>query len=83
MAISSYPYQNEIDLHKIQTATAEWIGLAGFRGYLNISDIALRLFNGMRQYNPGEIVRLWEDEARRWLGDGLSGLEQLRGFAPF
>jgi mycothiol synthase len=61
MTLISYAYQSVDDLHKIQSATAEWIALAGFRGCLNVSDIALRLFNGMRHYNPGEIIRLWED----------------------
>jgi ribosomal protein S18 acetylase RimI-like enzyme len=61
MMLVSRPYQSEADLFSIQAATAEWIALAGFRGYINVSDIALRLFNGMGQYDPAEIVRLWED----------------------
>jgi len=68
MAISARPYQGETDLRRIQAATAEWIASAGFLGYMNVSDIALRLFNGMRRYQPNEIVRLWEDDAGEVIG---------------
>jgi GNAT superfamily N-acetyltransferase len=64
--MQSRPYAN--DLPKIQAATAEWIALAGFEGYLHVEDIALRLFNGMRHYQPSEIVRLWEDIDNKLLG---------------
>jgi mycothiol synthase len=68
MTISSHPYRSETDLRTIQDATAEWIAIAGFQGYLNVSDIALRLFNGMRKYSPGEIVRIWEDTGGQVVG---------------
>jgi len=68
MAIASRPYNNRDDLHKIQAATADWIASAGFCGYLHVGDLALRLFNGMRRYNPHEIVRLWEAEDGSLLG---------------
>jgi mycothiol synthase len=68
MSITTYPYQSAADLHKIQMATAEWIALAGFHGYINVIDIALRLFNGMRKYNPSEIVSLWEDTDKGIVG---------------
>lgn len=68
MTISSRLYQNEGDLRSIQAAVAEWIALAGFRGYMNVSDMALRLFMGNRKYDPGEIVRLWEDADGRVVG---------------
>lgn len=61
MDISPRPYATQADLRKLQTATSEWIAAAGFKGYLHIDDIALRLFNGMRCYSPRDIVRLWED----------------------
>jgi len=60
MAFTSRPYADVADLHKIQAATASWIASAGFCGYLHVGDIALRLFNGMRRYNPSDIIRLWE-----------------------
>ena len=66
--ITSRPYVSRDDLHKIQAATAEWIASAGFMGYLHVGDIALRLFNGMRRYQPQEIVRLWEDADGSLLG---------------
>jgi mycothiol synthase len=68
MLITIHSYKSEADLYKIQAATAEWIALAGFQGYMNVSDIALRLFNGMRRFNPGEIVRIWEDTNERIVG---------------
>ena len=61
MSITSYPYRGKDDLFQIQAATASWIKQAGFRGYLNVSDIALRLFAGMREYDPGDIIRIWSD----------------------
>lgn len=64
MTISPRPYQAYADLQKIQAATAEWIASAGFLGYMNVSDIALRLFMGMRRFDPREIVRLWADDAQ-------------------
>jgi mycothiol synthase len=72
MTISARPYSGATDLNKIQMATAEWIAAAGFRGYMNVSDIALRLFNGMRKYNPREIVRLWESADGRVVGWGMA-----------
>jgi ribosomal protein S18 acetylase RimI-like enzyme len=71
MTISSRPYQSEADLHKIQSAVSEWIAIAGFMGYLNPSDIALRLFNGNRKYDPCEIVRLWEGRNGQIVGCGM------------
>lgn len=71
MNIVSRPYQSEADLYQIQAATAGWIATAGFEGYLNPADIALRLFNGMREYNPMEIVRLWESAAGHMLAWGM------------
>jgi mycothiol synthase len=68
MSITTYPYHSAVDLHKIQAATAEWIALAGFHGSINVSDIALRLFNGMRKYNSSEIVSLWEDTDKGIVG---------------
>jgi mycothiol synthase len=68
MSISTRAYKSEADLHKIQAATAKWIAIAGFQGYLNVSDIALRMFNGMRKYDPAEIVRLWEDSDGQVVG---------------
>lgn len=70
MVFSARPY-NTHDLHTIQTATAEWIAAVGFSGYLHTADIALRLYNGMRRYNPSEIVRLWEDTDGALLGWGM------------
>ena len=71
MTISSRPYHSEADLHKIQSAVAQWIAIAGYTGYLNPSDIALRLFNGNRKYDPHEIVRLWEDGDGQVVGCGI------------
>ena len=71
MNMLSHPYGGETDLHKIQAATAEWIALAGFSGYLNPSDITLRLFNGQRKYAPEEIVRLWENKDGQLTGWGM------------
>jgi len=68
VTISSRPYESENDLRVIQQATAEWINTAGFLGRVNPSDIALRLFNGMRIYDPHEIVRLWQDSDGRLVG---------------
>lgn len=68
MTISPRFYTSEVDLKRIQKATAEWIAITGFRGYMNVSDIKLRLFNGHQKYNPGEIVRLWEDTDGRVIG---------------
>ncbi len=62
MSITSRPYTSIDDLHKIQSATADWITVAGFSGYLHFGDISLRLFNGMRAYQPPDIIRLWENE---------------------
>ena len=71
LTISSRSYQSEADLHKIQTAVAEWIALAGFSGYLNPSDIGLRLCNGNRKYDHREIVRLWEAADGQIVGCGM------------
>src|SRR5262245_15452202 len=68
MITASRPYEGEADLHRIQEATAQWIAAAGFVGRINPSDIALRLFNGMRVYNSREIVRLWQDSDGRLVG---------------
>ena len=61
MLFSMRPYVGLADLYRIQAATAEWIALAGFRGYVNPGDIALRLLNGQGHYAPETIVRLWEN----------------------
>jgi GNAT superfamily N-acetyltransferase len=58
----SRPYVGVEDLRALQAATAKWIAEAGFSGYLHIEDVAYRLFNGMRRYDPRNIIRLWEDE---------------------
>lgn len=62
------PYQNESDLHQLQLTTAKWIAQAGFAGRINPGDIALRLFNGMRDNDPREIIRLWEDDKGHLMG---------------
>lgn len=71
MSIASRPYHDTHDLHKIQAATANWIASVGFCGYLHVGDLVLRLFNGMRRYDPREIVRLWEDTDGSLLGWGM------------
>ena len=41
MSITPRQYTSIDDLHKIQSATADWIASAGFMGYLHIQAIAL------------------------------------------
>lgn len=72
MTITAHPYRSERDLYTIQAATVEWVATAGFRGYMNVSDIALRLFNGMRDYAPAEIVRIWENGEGQVIGWGMA-----------
>lgn len=71
MTIRSRSYAGRHDLHKIQAATAHWISQGGFRGTIHPDAIALYLFNGMRDYDPREIVHLWEDSNQDLLGWGM------------
>ena len=71
MSITARPYAGQTDLHHLQRATADWIRLGGFEGRININDIALRLFNGMRNHDPSQLIQLWEDANGQLIGWSL------------
>jgi GNAT superfamily N-acetyltransferase len=71
MGIASRPYTDLGDLSRIQRATAHWIARTNPGCYIHPGDLALRLFKGMRRYDPPDIIRLWESPQGDLLGWAL------------
>jgi ribosomal protein S18 acetylase RimI-like enzyme/heme-degrading monooxygenase HmoA len=57
------PYERDDDLGLLQTFNAESIALTGGCGYVHPGDIAHRLFNGNKYFDPGEVMTIWEDQS--------------------
>lgn len=62
------PYTGTDDLEKMITLNAMAYGDGGRNGYLHVGDIPHRIYNGLRRYNPADLIHLCEDEAGHLLG---------------
>ena len=58
----------EADAYKLQEFTASAIGDQGRVGLMHPGDVVHRIYNGLRREDPGELIRIWEDEAGLILG---------------
>lgn len=68
MPFVSRPYTNDDDLTRIQALTAQINAVNGGVGSMHVGDIPHRIFNIMRKFPPGDVVRLWEDADQTLLG---------------
>lgn len=67
--IEPRPYEGANDLDRlIAFNAAAYSTHLGVDGYLHVGNIPHRIYNGLRRYNPAELVHLWEDEAGNLLG---------------
>ncbi len=56
-------YQREADVALLQSFNAIAIAQTQGCGYLHPGDIPHRLFNGNKQFDPAEVLTIWEDDA--------------------
>jgi GNAT superfamily N-acetyltransferase len=54
-------YTGESDLVLLQDFNAAAIAVTDHCGYLHPGDIPHHIYNGSRQYNPAEVMTIWED----------------------
>ncbi len=56
-------YEGEADVDLLQTFNAEANRATDGCGFLHPGDIAHRLFNGNKLFDPAEVLTIWEDES--------------------
>ena len=58
------PYRNADDLARLQAFNAAAIRDTGGLGYLHPGDIPHHLFSGNRQFDPADVLSLWESDGQ-------------------
>lgn len=60
--IKARPYTGAEDLVRIQRMIAHSASVLGDCNHMHVGDFPHRLYNGQRDHNPADIVRVWEAE---------------------
>jgi ribosomal protein S18 acetylase RimI-like enzyme len=55
-------YTGEADLKRLQDFNAAAIAVTDHRGYLHPGDIPHHIYNGNKNYDPVELMAIWEDD---------------------
>ena len=55
-------YQGDSDVELLRAFNASAIAQTDHCGYLHPGDIPHHFFSGIRDYDPSELVRIWEDD---------------------
>lgn len=56
------PYKNDSDVVLLRAFNAVAIAATDHCGYLHPGDIPHHIFSGNKQYDPGDVLRIWEDD---------------------